>query len=188
MAIEQPKFKILKKSGDIELRGYQGYIIATVNTTADAHATAGNNGFGALAGYIFGDNKSRQQMSMTAPVITSKNGDSQKIAMTVPVMSESTGESAYKVSFVMPSSFKMQDLPIPNNSDVKLQEVPKHRSLVISFSGYTGESKIDEKIKKLQDYAKKHDIDLSGKPKLARYDAPWKPGFLRHNEIIVDCK
>lgn len=188
MAIKQPKFKILKKSGDIELREYDGYIIATVNTTADGHAAAGSSGFGPLAGYIFGENKVRQQMSMTAPVITTKNDQSQKISMTAPVMSQNTGESSYQVSFVMPPSFTMQDLPIPNNSDVKLQEVPRHKSLAISFSGYTSESKIDEKQNKLQDYAKKHDIALTGKPKLARYDAPWKPGFLRHNEIIVDCK
>ena len=188
MAIEQPKFKIIKKDGDIELREYESYIVATVNITAESHTSAGSNGFGALAGYIFGDNKSRQQMPMTAPVITSLEPTSEKIAMTVPVMSQETTNSEYNVSFVMPSSYEMKDLPIPNNSEVNLREVPKRKSLVIRFSGYSKDSKIAEKVKQLETWAKKHEIKITGKPMLARYDAPWKPGFLRHNEIIIECK
>jgi len=187
MAIEQPNFKILTKDGKIELREYEKYIVATVNVSADSHGSAGNRGFSPLADYIFGNNKSRQQISMTAPVITSVEPTSEKIAMTVPVMSQETTNSKYNVSFVMPSSYDMKDLPIPNNSEVNLKEVPKHKSLVIRFSGYSKDSKVGEKINQLETWAKKHEIKLSGKPMLARYDAPWKPGFLRHNEVIIDC-
>jgi effector-binding domain-containing protein len=188
MAIEKTKFKVIKEDGDIELREYEGYITASVYTYAEGHNTSGNQGFNSLAGYIFGDNTSRKQMSMTAPVITSKEEASEKISMTIPVMTENEEESKYKVSFVMPSQYKIDDLPTPNNSDVKLSEVPKHKSLAIKFSGYSNDSKVDEKISELKSWAKQNDITLTGKPKLARYDAPWKPGFLRHNEIIIDCK
>lgn len=188
MAIEQPKFKIIKKDGDVEIREYEKYIVATVKVNSSDHTSAGNSGFSPLADYIFGNNKSRQQMSMTAPVITSVEPTSEKIAMTVPVMSQETTNSEYNVSFVMPSSYDMKDLPIPNNSEVNLKEVPKHKSLVIRFSGYSKDSKVAEKINQLETWAKKHEIKLSGKPMLARYDAPWKPGFLRHNEIIIECK
>lgn len=186
MAIEQPKFKVLKKDGDIELREYSGYIMATVTTITAGHAAAGNQGFSPLAGYIFGDNTSRRQMPMTAPVLTAQV--SEKISMTVPVMTQHTHPTSFKVSFVMPSSYSMKDLPIPNNNDVKLQEIGKHKSLVIRFSGYTSEEKITEKLKKLELWANQQKIKLTGKPTLARYDAPWKPGFLRHNEILVECQ
>ena len=185
MAIEQPKFKVLKKDGDIELREYGGYLVATVATDAENFATAGNQAFSPLAGYIFGDNRSKQQMPMTAPVLTVQ--EPEKIPMTAPVMTERSDASSYKVSFVMPSNYQMKDLPTPNNSDVELHEVGKHTCLVIRFSGYTSEDRIDEKFKKLKAWAKQHNIKLTGQPILARYDAPWKPGFLRHNEILIAC-
>lgn len=185
MAIEQPKFALIEKDGDVELREYSGYIVATVSTTADSHTAAGNQGFSPLAGYIFGDNTSRHKVSMTVPVLTSR--DSEKIAMTAPVMTQHIDTSSYKVSFVMPSSYKMKDLPMPNNSNVKLEKVGKHRCVAIRFSGYTRENKVVEKLEKLELWAKKHKITLAGKPMLARYDAPWKPGFLRHNEILIGC-
>lgn len=186
MAIEQPKFKVLKKDDDIELREYSGYILSTVSTSADSYATAGNKAFSPLAGYIFGDNTSRKQMPMTAPVFTSQ--ESEKISMTAPVMTQHIDATSYRVSFVMPSSYKMKDLPIPNNSDVQLQEISTHKSVAIRFSGYTTEENVAEKVKKLKLWAKKHNITLTGQPMLARYDAPWKPGFLRHNEILIQCE
>lgn len=188
MAVDQPKYTVLKKDGDIELREYEGYILASVNIRADGHNSAGNQGFGPLAGYIFGDNKPRQKMAMTVPVITAEEPESTKLAMTAPVMSQDLGESTYKVSFVMPPGYKMDDLPVPNNSDVKLKDIPRHKSLAIRFSGYSNEHKVEDKLQKLKAWAKENDISLAGSPMLARYDAPWKPGFLRHNEIIINCK
>lgn len=187
MAIEQPKFKIIEKDGKIELREYDSYVVATVKVNAKSHGSAGSQGFSSLADYIFGNNKSRKQMAMTAPVLTTLEPVSEKIAMAVPVISQKTTGYEYNVSFVMPLSYGMKDLPIPNNSEVNLREVPKHKSLVIRFSGYSNDSKVSEKTKQLESWAQKHNIKLNGKPMLARYDAPWKPGFLRHNEVIIDC-
>lgn len=188
MAIDKPKYKVLEKDGNIELREYKGYIVASVLTSAENYARAGNQGFSPLAGYIFGDNQISQKMPMTAPVITTQQSQSKKIPMTVPVLTEGMTTSKYKVSFVMPPSYKRKDLPIPNNSDVSIQEITKHRAVAISFSGITRESTIREKVAKLTNWAENNNIELDGKPMLARYDAPWKPGFLRHNEIIINCK
>lgn len=187
MAIEQPKYKVIKKDGNIELREYAGYIKASVITSAENHARAGNQGFSPLAGYIFGDNKINQKMAMTAPVLTEQT-TSKKIPMTVPVLTTGMTSNKYQISFVMPSSYKLNELPTPNNSDVTLEEIKRHQAVAISFSGLTREHKINEKTKELKDWSKANDLKLSGKPVLARYDAPWKPGFLRHNEIIIKCQ
>jgi hypothetical protein len=29
------------------------------------------------------------------------------------------------------------------------------------------------------------DIQSTGKVRIARFDPPWKPGFIRHNELVV---
>ncbi|MEI7838386.1 MAG: heme-binding protein, partial [bacterium] len=68
MAIETPKYKVLQKDNKIEVRQYLGYINATVNVESDSHSSAGSQGFGYLANYIFGGNKVEQKISMTAPV------------------------------------------------------------------------------------------------------------------------
>jgi len=188
MAIEQPKFKIIQKEDNIEVREYEGYIVASVTTSAENHARAGNQGFSPLANYIFGGNKVNQKMPMTAPVLTKQAATGKKLPMTVPVLTTGIESNKYEISFVMPSGYQKKDLPVPNNSDVKLSEVKKHKALAIKFSGLTMEGKINHKIKELKNWAKTKDIELEGSPLLARYDAPWKPGFLRHNEIIIRCK
>lgn len=188
MAIEQPKFKVLKSDGKIEYREYDGYIMASVTTSAENFARAGNQGFSPLANYIFGNNKVSLKMPMTAPVLTAQSSQSKKIPMTVPVLTQGMTTSKYQVSFVMPSEYKLSDLPVPNDSDVELHEIKKHRALAISFNGYTSDRIVKEKTKLLLSWAKDNKISLVGEPILARYDAPWKPGFLRHNEVIYICK
>lgn len=188
MATEQPAFDVIKKDGNVELREYSGYVLASVMTSADSHATAGSQGFSPLAGYIFGDNVARRRMSMTVPVITTKQETSVKLPMIAPVISQARGSHSYSVSFVMPSNYNIEDLPIPTDGDIQLSTIEKHRALVISFSGYARESLIEKNTQKLKEWAQKNKIISLGEPLLARYDAPWKPGFLRHNEIMIICK
>lgn len=188
MAIEQPKYTIIKKDGAMELREYSDYIVATVRTTAENYARAGNQGFSPLANYIFGDNTDSQKMAMTAPVLTKQQSSGKKLPMTVPVLTAGMESNKYEVSFVMPPGIKLKDLPIPNSQDVQLHEIKKHRAVVNSFSGLTNDSKIKHKTKDLKQWAANNNIKLDGSPLLARYDAPWKPGFLRHNEMIIRCK
>ena len=76
MAIETPKYDVIKKDRQIEIRHYLGYINATVDIESDSHSTAGSQGFGYLANYIFGGNKNGQKIPMTAPVSTSKKNKS----------------------------------------------------------------------------------------------------------------
>jgi hypothetical protein len=82
MAIETPKYEVIKKNKNIEIRKYPEYIQAEVEIKDVGYRSAVEKGFQILAGYIFGDNISRKKIDMTAPVKTSK---SEKIAMTAPV-------------------------------------------------------------------------------------------------------
>jgi hypothetical protein len=52
---ENPKFTLLLKNDNLEVRRYEPYIVAEtlVNSTLE---NAGSEGFGILAGYIFGNN------------------------------------------------------------------------------------------------------------------------------------
>ena len=83
MATEEPKFDVVTKDGDIELRQYAPMVVA--ETFVDgSQDDASSRGFRVIAGYIFGDNKragqSAEKIAMTAPVtierqVLAKNRD-----------------------------------------------------------------------------------------------------------------
>ena len=85
----------------------------------------------------------------------------------------------------MPSKYSQESLPIPNNDNVVIEKIEKYKAVVIKFSGYTTESKLENKTKELKMWAKQHKLNLIGAPIISRFDPPWKPGFLRHNEISI---
>lgn len=85
---ESPAYTVESKEGDIEIRVYSGYILAQTDVKADFDKAIGM-GFSILANYIFGGNRKKSKISMTAPVSGENLSESEKIAMTVPVTEES---------------------------------------------------------------------------------------------------
>jgi hypothetical protein len=185
MSIEQPAYETLKQDGDFEVRRYNGYILAGVDEKGDMD-TALNKGFRALFDYITGHNKVRQKIPMTAPVTEEMATGSENIPMTVPVTAEMAGEGVYTVAFIMPGRYTLDTLPQPDNSDIRFTEVPDHNVAVIRFSGHSHEPKIKEMGNKLKEWLDAHDMAPRSNFRLARYDPPWIPGFMRHNEVMVD--
>ena len=138
MAIEEPAYISIEKKDAFEIREYQPKIIAQVlvNGTFD---TASSKGFRLLADFIFGNNTTNEgakKIEMTAPVVS--HDASEKIEMTAPVLSEEVEKSWY-ISFNMPKQYTKESLPIPNNSEVKIIEVPTEKYAVITFSGLVRE-------------------------------------------------
>jgi len=145
-----------------------------------------NQGFRALFSYITGHNKVRQKIPMTAPVTEEISEGSENIPMTVPVTTEMAGEGVYKVAFIMPGRYTLGTLPQPENKDIQFREVPDHNVAVVRFSGHSHEQKVKEKIKELTGWLDANDLAPKSAYRLARYDPPWVPGFMRHNEVMVD--
>jgi effector-binding domain-containing protein len=186
MAIETPKYKVIKKDGKIEVRKYQTYINAQVEVEASSYNSAGNMAFSSLADYIFGNNISATKIAMTVPVSSTKIPTSEKIAMTAPVATSKIEGNKYRVTFTMPSKYSMNSLPKPVNEDVKLVEVKNHDVLVIKFSGYTSDAKVESKINELKNWAKDKGLHIKKEGTVSRYDPPWMPGLFRRNEISFE--
>jgi effector-binding domain-containing protein len=181
MAIEEPKYAVAKKDQDFEIRLYGPVIVAeTVVDTSDFDE-ASNEGFRRLAGYIFGGNRMRQKIEMTAPVTTEQ---SQKIAMTAPVESEQLGRSM-RVAFTMPSEYTLESLPVPNDSRVTLRRTPARKFATIRFSGRWTEANFREHTDQLMTWIQKEGMKVTGAPIVARYNPPFIPSFLRRNEILI---
>ncbi|NDU85497.1 MAG: heme-binding protein [Ferrovum sp.] len=189
MATEEPKFGLIEKNGDFELRLYKPMIVAETYVEGSL-SEASSAGFRLIAGYIFGGNKSRQgsaseSIAMTAPVTLEPSP--QNIKMTAPVVVESTG-NRWRVQFVMPAGYTLNSLPIPNDSRVSLREIPEQKTAVIEFSGFAGDEKVKDKTAILQNWMKSRGLVATSNPQLARYNPPWTLPFLRRNEILINIQ
>ena len=181
--VEKPDYKVIQSEQNIEIRQYEPMIIAEVEVDGKRE-DAIRDGFRLLADYIFGNNTVQQVISMTAPVQQKEN---QKIAMTAPVQQQSMGKS-WRMSFVMPSKYRLDSLPVPNNNRVRLKEILTKKFVVIEFSGTNSNENVTKHENQLMNYIEAKQINIIGSPKYAFYNAPWTLPFLRRNEVMIEIK
>lgn len=124
--LETAPYTTLAREGSFELRRYEPHIVARVRVAGDIDS-ASSAGFRILAGYIFGGNQSRAQVAMTAPVAATPLPSSERIAMTAPVAARPTGGD-WEISFMMPSRYSIETLPVPNDPRIELANSMTPRS------------------------------------------------------------
>jgi len=180
---ETPRYELIERHEDVELRRYADYIKAEVTVDGQNYRNAVEKGFGVLANFIFGNNVSRQKIEMTTPVQASP---AEKIAMTTPVTVTMSGE--YVVAFIMPASYTMETLPLPNDPRIRFSTVPEHTAAAIRFNGYFNQNKIDRNKERLARWLAEQGLETDGDFILAGYNPPWVPGFLARNEVMIKLK
>lgn len=175
----EPKFKQVLRDGMFEIRDYGPQVVAEVQVS-EGRGDPANSGFRPLARYIFGGNKPRASIAMTAPVTRQQEG--QSIAMTAPVTRQSTG-AKWKVRFIMPEGSTLAAMPVPLDPNVRLLEEPAQRYGVIRFSGFGTQATMVEKGEELRQWLKDKNLTPIGSPIFASYDPPWTAPFLRRHEV-----
>ena len=168
---ERQEFKVLRTYDDFELREYLPCVIAEVKVSAQ-YSTASSSAFASLFNYISSGNKSSEKIAMTAPVIAAQKADSPE-------------SYEWYVSFVMPSGATFGQLPHPNDSQVKLRELPTETCVVKSFRGRATEELSQKITQELRASASKANIALSNETRICRFDPPFKPGLFHYNEIVI---
>ena len=180
---ETPKYSVIKKQNEIEIRNYPTYIQAEVAVDEKQYQSAIEKGFDVLAGYIFGNNVSKHKIDMTTPVQASQ---SEKIAMTTPVTV--TGESSFTVAFIMPSAYTLETLPQPKDSRIHFRLIPARSMAAIRFSGFFRQDTIQKNKQRLGEWLQEQSIETVGDFIVAGYNPPWVPGFLARNEVLIQIK
>lgn len=185
---EQQPFELIRRYPHFELRRYPDYVVAEVTVTADFDL-AGNAAFRHLFNYISGSNNARQKLAMTAPVL--QEPGPRKLAMTTPVLQSGpvpgSGEPAeYSVAFVLPAGVTADGAPVPADPMVRIRAVPGSLAAVLGFSGSGSASAFQKRNDGLQAALTLAGLTPVGTPRFARFDPPFKPWFLRHNEVVQD--
>lgn len=176
-SVENLSYKVLESSKEYEIRQIQGYIKAET-TLQGTFENGGNEAFRIVAGYIFGDNKKKQKIAMTTPVIQE---ESEPIAMTTPVIFEDETKNR-TFSFVMPSKYTLETLPEPIDSRVKIIEVSPYRVAALRFRGFYSDANYKKHREKLAEYLKRDGIKYS-EMLSAGYNPPWTPPFMTRMEV-----
>jgi hypothetical protein len=163
---EIQRYEVLSNQDGFETRRYEPFV--TISKIENGSmAAAGNQAFRPLANFIFGGNKSGQQIAMTAPVTQVKVAD------------------GYRVSFVMPASMRIENMPEPASSDILIEEHPAGKYAALKFSGLATEKLFQRKEALLRKKLEQDGIGASPMATYARYNGPWTPGPLRRNEVLI---
>jgi len=178
-ATEEPSYQVVREFSGIEVREYAAYTVAEVVVAGPA-GEAGRQAFPILAGYIFGKNKGERKFDMTAPV--TQTAAPVKMEMTAPV-TQSVRADGFLVQFVLPKGVAVTNAPEPLDARIQLREVPPHQVAVVRYSGFWSEANDNEHLLQLQSALKAADLAWTGDPEFSKYDAPFKPWFLRRNEV-----
>jgi hypothetical protein len=166
---EEQKYTLVRKYRDFEIRFYPSATLATINSNAKTYRDLSGPGFQKLAGYIFGGNESKIKISMTAPVQMDIN------------------DSVSKMSFVMPSIYTKENLPKPDDPNVRIEKTMDEYVAVIRFGGYASDKDLKFYSEKLKNLLKENNINYTGNYRFFGYNPPFQ--FIgRRNEIIVSVE
>lgn len=183
--VEQPDYEVVLEDGDFELRDYPPLVVAeTVNPGGRREGLSA--GFGALARYIFAKERGGERIAMTAPVQQRALGPDEKIAMTAPVTQSPQPGGGWAVQFVMPSEYRLEDLPPPARDDVRLREIPARRVAAVRFSGRTTDAAVADQRRRLDEWMAARGLEADDAPVYAYYNDPFTPGPLRRNEVLYE--
>ena len=112
-------------------------------------------------------------------------------SMTAPVIQSGplpgTGKPAeFVVAFVLPAGVTAENAPAPTDPRVTLRAVPGSLAAAVRFSGSGSAAGFARHNKGLQAALTLAGLVPVGPPRFARFDPPFKPWFLRRNEVIQD--
>jgi hypothetical protein len=165
-ALEEPGYEVVRNVGDVELRQYAPYHIVSTPAGTDFEA-AGNAGFRTLFRYISGANVPGEDIAMTAPVIQAREAEQ------------------WSLAFVVPAGYAADAIPEPAAPGVRIERVPGGLYAATRFSGRWSEAHFTERESALLERIAAEGLEVCGPTRFARYDPPFKPPFMRRNEILI---
>jgi hypothetical protein len=167
---EKLKYQLIESRPEFEIRKYPTYSQITVSSAGN-FMSAGNRAFQPLVTFISGANQEQR-----------------KIAMTAPVIQQPLSDELHRVSFVLPEGIAFESIPVPRNSSIERELVAEHYVAAHPFRGSWNQERFYLEGERLQQALRDARLKTAGTLYWARFDPPWKPGFLKQNEVLIDLE
>jgi len=90
------------------------------------------------------------------------------------------------MSFVLPEGISAQEAPLPADANVTVHEVAPREVAALRFSGSWKQRRAEDKGALLLRVLAERNIPTVGEVFYGRFDPPTVPGFLRHNEVLIE--
>jgi hypothetical protein len=163
---EEPRYQTIESDGPIEVRKYPPLVTAGAEHRGERQAAL-NEGFRTLADYLF-----------------AKSRPGKKLPMTAPVLSDTDGDGSWRTRFIMPAGKARAELPAAPLG-VELTSEPARRVAAIRFSGRADDATLAAKEGALRSWLQLRGLPSEGKATHAFYNAPFLPGPMRRNEVMI---
>lgn len=172
--LDCPVYEVLAEiDDDIEKRHYPAGKWASTILADVKYEDALHKGFMRLFSYISGANEDSAKIDMTAPV---------KVELT-PGQGPFC-KSSFKVSFFVPFVHQASP-PVPTNPNVFIEEMPASEFYVMSYGGWSSESKVLDAAAQIVFNLKTQGYGFNATTFFfAGYDSPFRIIF-RHNEVWI---
>ena len=166
---ETQPYQVVKKENDFEIRLYPSATMATISMKVKTYKELSSSGFRKLASFIFGGNTDNKKIAMTSPVHMDIN------------------DSLSSMSFVMPASYKKDNLPKPTDGSISITTTKQEYVAAIQFGGYANDDEIKKYATKLENFLKDNKMEYYRNFRFLGYDPPYQ-FWERKNEIIVSVR
>jgi hypothetical protein len=163
---QQHSYKVIKKFDKFEIRKYDAALFSSVKLNQKGYKESSSEGFRILAGYIFGDNETKEKIAMTSPVIM-ELGDTSKMM------------------FMVPKNYNLKNLPNPKNSKIVFEKEEEKIIAAIRFDGWADDEKIEKYKTILMNELVKEKLSYINKFSFLGYNPPYEV-MNRRNEIVVE--
>ncbi len=163
---EQHRYKVIKQFDQFEIRKYEAALFSSVKLNKKGYKESSSEGFGILAGYIFGDNETNEKIAMTSPVVM-ELGDTSKMR------------------FMVPKSYTLNNLPTPKNDKILFEKQEEKIMAAIRFDGWADDEKIEKYKSILRAELDKEQLNYIPKFIFLGYNPPFEV-LNRRNEVVVE--
>jgi hypothetical protein len=163
---EQHLYKVIKKFDKFEIRKYDPALFSSVKLNKKGYKESASEGFGILAGYIFGDNATNEKIAMTSPVVM-ELGDTSKML------------------FMVPKNYTLKNLPTPKNGNIVFEKQEEKIMAAIRFDGWANDEKIEKYKSILMHELNKEKLNYINKFTFLGYNPPYEV-LNRRNEVVVE--
>ncbi|CAG9466765.1 unnamed protein product [Pedinophyceae sp. YPF-701] len=173
-SLETPDYTVLRRAQEYEIRQYKPFMVAETEMQGGIEGLSRGGGFNTLASYIFGEgNASNTKMEMTTPVYTTPG----------------EGGSGGTMSFVIEGKYGDDEDALPKPTDAERVVVRRQDMGLVAavrFPGLPLDFEVKDNERKLRKALERDGIKAWDGYRLAQYNDPFTPPFLKRNEILIN--